>query len=175
MRVVLAAAIAASTLFCTAACSTTTVEPKTATCPSETFDLENRAEPLGSSDSLIDAFDAAAAHQIETTTMLDMARSAGWSEGWDQVIYIDALTTDEALKRKVSPDLHLACFTNRPPKSPDPDQPSPHTTVFMAAGKPVQAVWWRDREPSLRFGKRDFLLPATVIRYNPTTGTMTAE
>jgi len=169
------AAAVVSALLGSAACRAADVESNAATCPSQTFDLRDRAEPLGSSDALIEAFDAAAERQVNATTMMEMTSSVGWSPDWDQVIYLGALTTDEILKRKVSADLDLACFTNLPQESGNSDQPSPHVTVFMAAGKPVQAVWWWDADPRLRFGKREFLLPDTAIRYDPATGKMKAE
>ncbi|MBF6270373.1 hypothetical protein [Nocardia farcinica] len=170
--VLLAAALALAAV-CGTACGSMGTEPPA--CPSETFDLHRHPATLGDEKALVRAFDEAAEQQLESTTMAEMTSRAGWSTAWDRVIYLGPRTTDEQLKLKAASDLDLACFSNLPALTSNSDQPSPHTTVFLADGKPVQAVWWVDRNPSLDFGDREFLLPDTVLRYDPTAQTMRAE
>ncbi|WP_280501803.1 hypothetical protein [Nocardia farcinica] len=116
------------------------------------------------------AFDDAAGRRVDSTTVGEVAASAGWSAGWDRVIYLNDLTTDATLTRKAGDDVHLDCFTGLPRGSGNSDLPGSGVTVFMTEGRPVQAVWWNDLNPSLRFG--NFLLPDTPIGYDANTGAM---
>ncbi|CRY75386.1 hypothetical protein SAMN05421776_101565 [Nocardia farcinica] len=160
-----------------AAVSITACGPKdtSAACSGETFNLHSHPELLGAENDLVRAFDEAAEQQLASATMVEMTTRAGWSPEWERVVYIGARTTDEELRKDSAADLRLACFAGLPTTNSDPDLRSSHVTLFVADGKPLQAVWWVGQTPSLRFGKRDFLLPDTVLRYDPDSRTMRAE
>ncbi len=160
-----------------AAVSVTACGPKdtSAACSGETFNLHSHPELLGAENDLVRAFDEAAEQQLASATMVEMTTRAGWSPEWERVVYIGARTTDEELKKDSATDLRLACFAGLPTENSDPDLRSSHVTLFVADEKPLQAVWWVGQTPSLRFGKRDFLLPDTVLRYDPDSRTMRAE
>lgn len=179
IRTTLLTLVAFSMILGSAGCRANDAEPAGSTCPTQVFDLADRAEPLGPSDELIRAFDRAAGRvdgpPLETTTMAEMAGAAGWSPDWDRVIFMGAGMTDEHLRRYSGIDLRVACFTGWPRWSSDPDLRSPHATLFMLNGKPVQAVLWTGQNPTLDFGERDFLTPDTVFRYNSSRRIMEAE
>ncbi|WP_216911978.1 hypothetical protein [Nocardia noduli] len=167
--------LAVGVLSMVVACVPGGSESRGAACTSQTFDLNSRSEPLGSTKALVQAFEDAVEQQVDFTTMAETAGRAGWSPEWDRVIYVGTLTTDESLKRKSATDLQLACFVGLPKSNSNSDQPGPHATLFLAGGKPVQAVWWNEPESSLDFGSREFILSDTPIRYNPESRTMRVE
>ncbi|WP_157171987.1 hypothetical protein [Nocardia higoensis] len=150
-------------------------EPSAAACPSQVFDLQSTETPLGPPKELIRVFNQAVDQQVPVTTLAEMTSSAGWSSNWDRVIFIASAMTDAHLKRESGTDLTLACFDGLPRRSSNSDLVSPHATVFLSDGKPVQAVWWSGQNPSLDFGGQSFLTPETVFRYNPNRRVMEAE
>ncbi|WP_405177617.1 hypothetical protein OG225_25460 [Nocardia sp. NBC_01377] len=164
-----------STVLGSVACVPEGTERTDTACTSQTFDLNNHAEPLGSSKALIQAFDDAADRKLDVTTMAETAGRANWSFGWDRVFYLGPAMTDEYLKSVSAADLRLVCFLGLPQRSSNSDLRAPHATVFMADGKPVQAVWWKAQDPSLSLGPHGFVQPDTPIRYDPESGTMRAD
>lgn len=180
IRTALLATAAFSMILGSAGCRTSDAEPSGSGCPSQVFDLKSRAEPLGSSDELIRAFDRAAGRTgeglpLESTTMAEMISAAGWSSDWDRIIFIGAGMTDEHLRRYSGADLQVACFTGWPGWSSDSDLRSPHATLFMLNGKPIQAVLWTGQNPTLDFGEETYLTPETTFRYDSSSRVMVAQ
>lgn len=175
VSVALLGAVTASAILATTGCQLSNNEASGPPCSSQTFDVQDRSAPLGPRGELVKAFNQAANEQVASATMAEMVGRAGWAPEWDRAIYLSAGMSDAELREVSEADLEMACFTGLPGRNADPDLRSPHMSLFLLNGKPVQAELWSGQNPSLDFGDQMFVTPDTIVRFDPIAGVMVAE
>ncbi|MGV9970434.1 hypothetical protein [Nocardia beijingensis] len=118
-----------------AACSTSDDRGETASQCSADFDLESRAEPLGSAIELRRSIRERAA-QPGTYSLRTLTEAAGWNDQWDRVVIASSGLSAEKLNSAAN--LPGYCWSNLPDSGFD--RPIDNFYVFITGRTPTQVI-----------------------------------
>ncbi|MEV6065214.1 hypothetical protein AB0L82_01570 [Nocardia sp. NPDC052001] len=133
-------------------------------CSGGTFDFgtSGGAQPLGSSDLMLQKMLEARANK-QTIAMQDLAHSAGWSDEWDRMVEVGEHTERDELNSRAQTTGY--CWKNLPPTSPMSDRPSDTYYLFVRNNRPVQFIQVRPSENPIILLRGVVLTKETVLRY----------
>ncbi|WP_156370527.1 hypothetical protein [Nocardia arizonensis] len=134
---------------------------KTAACASE-FSFNKNAEPLGSLSRFADGAIAAAAAGTPTT-LRDLARSAGWQDGFDRIVDVPQQTTAAELDRRAGTS--GVCWKGLSEMSDsDYGRPRYGYYLFLNGNQPIQITpWFEPGQRPFDFRGRDQILSDTPL------------
>ncbi|WP_280382374.1 hypothetical protein [Nocardia wallacei] len=105
-----------------------------------TFDLSPAKENLGSRVSFKERAKQAA-EAPAPTTLGDIARAAGWNDGWDRMVDIPQNTKADQINALAGTS--GICWKNAPkPRSSDGDGPQRGYYLFLKGNQPLQTIDW---------------------------------
>ncbi|WP_306360333.1 hypothetical protein [Nocardia sp. CC227C] len=140
-------------------CSSTPQEDLAVPVCTSTFDLHDRAEPLGAGERL-NAELTNFIRSAEPFLMVDVTRAAGWSDEWDRMVQVSTGTTAEKLNRNAGTEY---CWENLPTSAGFDESYPPEFYLFTRDGQPVQTVRWPEAVSIIQFGDHDALTKESVL------------
>ncbi|MEU2174109.1 hypothetical protein ABZ552_07800 [Nocardia sp. NPDC019219] len=135
MRALLRITAVTLCLLAGAACSTSNDHGETASQCSANFDLESRAEPLGSATELRRSIRERAA-QPGTYSLRTLTEAAGWHDQWDRVVIAESGLPAENLNSAAN--LPGYCWSNLPESGFD--RPTDNFYIFITGSAPTQVI-----------------------------------
>lgn len=135
MRALLRSTAAILCLLAGAGCSTSDDRGEAAAQCSANFDLESRAEPLGSATELRRSV-RERAEQPGTYSLRALTEAAGWDDQWDRVVIASSGLPAEKLNSAAN--LPGYCWSNLPDSGFD--RPIDNFYVFITGSSPTQVV-----------------------------------
>ncbi|MBF6302884.1 hypothetical protein IU459_35995 [Nocardia amamiensis] len=96
-------------------------------------------------------------------TLADIARAAGWSDGWDRMVDVPQNITAEELNRRANTPAN--CWKSLPrPYNSDGDGPPNGLYLFLKDDKAVQSVgWYYGHDQAFDLRGQDAIYPTTVL------------
>ncbi|MGQ4616334.1 hypothetical protein [Nocardia sp. R7R-8] len=135
-------------------------------CDTNIFSFGSGEEPLGSYSSFNKAL-SEAGKAPNPVTLGDVTRAAGWTDGWDRMIDVFSPTTAEELHNAAHTTKDQVCWKNWPTRKYTDDAVPEGYYLFLANGKPVQAVRWSLDQSLLSLGRLPELTPHSVLVPDP--------
>ncbi|WP_454198514.1 hypothetical protein [Nocardia sp. Marseille-Q1738] len=126
------------------------------------FSMSSSEEPLGSTIGFTRAA-MKAATGTEPVSLADIAREAGWNDGWDRMVDVPEEITAEELNRRANTPAN--CWKSLPqPFNSDGEGPPNGFYLFLLGDKPIQTVnWYYGHDQAFDFRGQDAIYPTTVL------------
>ncbi|WP_330233158.1 hypothetical protein OHA40_12185 [Nocardia sp. NBC_00508] len=126
------------------------------------YTMSTNVDNLGSTSAFTrEAMKAATG--TEPLTLADIARTAGWSDGWDRMVDVPQNITAEELNRRANTPAN--CWKGLPtPYNSDGDGPPRGLYLFLKDDKAVQSVgWYYGHDQAFDLRGQDAIYPTTVL------------
>ncbi|WP_159930097.1 MULTISPECIES: hypothetical protein [Nocardia] len=126
------------------------------------YTMSTNVDNLGSTSAFTrEAMKAATG--TEPVTLADIARTAGWSDGWDRMVDVPQNITAEELNRRANTPGN--CWKSLPrPYNSDGDGPPNGLYLFLKDDKAVQSVgWYYGHDQAFDLRGQDAIYPTTLL------------
>ncbi|WP_067465444.1 hypothetical protein [Nocardia amamiensis] len=126
------------------------------------YTMSSNVDTLGSTSEFTrEAMNAATG--TEAVTLADIARTAGWGDGWDRMVDVPQNIKAEELNRRANTPGN--CWQGLPkPYSSDGDGPPRGFYLFLKDDKAVQSVgWYYGHDQAFDLRGQDAIYPTTVL------------